>query len=284
MSFWSVGLQFRVVEGPNKGRTYPLDAQEITIGRARAAGDRAPGWMLLMDETVSRIHAELRWLAEYEAYSLSNRSEINPTRVNDQIITDLVLKAGDQVKVGNTVLDLQQADFRFAGLRPPSALAHRPNLQFCNPPPGQEERVPTHKPRVVALTTRPELQLVCLAGMEQGCIWPISGTSIVFGGPPTPNPSEEDEEQTLRLRKAGDQELVSSDERIPPRALLLVWKELDGAFELSRLKDGLTLRVTLERSLDGADWVAELPPESPVCLRKNDILWLADTAFHLVSP
>lgn len=234
-SFWSCGLQVRVVDGPNKGRTYPLDAPEMTVGRAKSGGDRAPGWILIFDETVSRIHADLRWDEALEAYVLVNRSDTNPTKVNDAIVTEnVVLKQGDQIRVGNSVLDLQGADFRFGGMKPPvarsrpatSGLPNQPNLQFVNPLNDGEKQVNTKKsPRLVALTTRPKLQFTAVHGPDKGQIWPISGMSLALGGlapaesdeskPPAP---EEGVASTIKVEKFSIKRSSSRMSKFPRKA------------------------------------------------------------------
>lgn len=290
MSFWSVGLQVRLVEGPGKGRTFPLDAAEMTVGRARTAGDRAPGWVLIYDDTVSRIQCDLRWEDDKEAYILINRSDTNPTKVNDVVVSDVTLKPGDQIRMGNSVLDLQQADFRFGGMKPPAARPGRPApssvaiprpqdpaLAFRNPSHDMEASKSTKKAsRIVALTTRPKLQLACLSGSEQGQIWPITGMSLALGG----SLAEADENEEKK-EKSFDQELTSKNADFPPRSLHLVWRELENAFELSRLDAGLTLAVTLERHVDGTEWIAELPAGGAVMFRQKDILWVGDSPFQL---
>lgn len=40
-------------------------------------------------------------------------------------------------------------------------------------------------------------------------------------------------------------------------------------------------QVTLERRLDGTEWIAELPAVGVVMIRPQDVIWLGETALHL---
>ena len=278
-------MQMRVVEGPNKGRTYPLDAKEITIGRSRNPGDRAPGWVLLYDETVSRIHADLRWSEEKQTFTLYNRSETNPTRVNDQIWPEVDLKVGDQIKVGNSILDLQQADFRFGGMDPthralrPAIASGGLNLQMRTPGMDNESKTSTKKAqRVVSLTTRPKFHLEVLAGPDKGQKISITGLTIALGGP-----HGDYEPPMVGQEKWWDQEIILADPNVPTRSFSLAWRELANGFELA-LTPNTLLSVTLERRVDGTEWIAELPPTSPVMLRAGDYVYVGQTALQLVVP
>ena len=62
------------------------------------------------------------------------------------------------------------------------------------------------------------------------------------------------------------------------KGFLLTWRELEGAFEMSR-RSGY--QVTLERRLDGTEWIAELPAVGVVMIRPQDVIWLGETALHL---
>ena len=86
-----------------------LDAPIFNIGRAHEAGIKAAGWLLLDDGTVSRLQALLRWNDETGSYFLSNRSETNPTRVNELMVEgEQELKVGDRIRIGRCVLQLQK--------------------------------------------------------------------------------------------------------------------------------------------------------------------------------
>lgn len=92
--------QLVVVDPPDqRGRAYPL-GNEASIGRAA-------GCQITVDDTyVSQIHARVfardgQWLVE-------DLGSTNGTWMNRQKVAGpMVLKAGDRVQVGNTVLELR---------------------------------------------------------------------------------------------------------------------------------------------------------------------------------
>ena len=86
-----------VVAGPDLGRSFPLAGGGVTAGRAAANP------LHLNDPTVSRVHCEFApapggWLVR-------DRGSGNGTRVNGQPVTEVELKPGDRVAVGDTVLE-----------------------------------------------------------------------------------------------------------------------------------------------------------------------------------
>lgn len=283
---FSCGLQVRVSQGPDKGRTFPLDSAEITIGRARTPGDRAPGWVLLNDPQTSRIHADLQWNYEGNHYLLLHRSDTNPTEINGQPVTEpVVLKIGDHVRLGSTILDIQQADFRFGGVAPENiAKIHEARrsgqtgvnheLAYRDPVREGEARGNTKSAgRKIALSTRPKLSLEILGGNQQGTKLPMTGFQIQVGG----NRAEElpDGPQWW------DQDLALNEAALPYRCMAWKWRELDKAFEVQLLRP-LSMPITVERRVDGTEWIAEMPPQSVVTVRPLDLLYIGNTALQLV--
>lgn len=89
----------------------PLEGHEIQLGRASTPGATAPGWIFFADPTVSRVHAALTWDHREKGYSLRRRSETNILELNGKtLIRGTLLKAGDEVALGGTVLEFQEAD------------------------------------------------------------------------------------------------------------------------------------------------------------------------------
>ncbi len=292
---WSCGYQFRISDGPDRGRTFALDAIEVTVGRARHQGDRAPGWILLNDPRVSRIHVDLRWSEEKKTYILSHKSETNQTLLNNQLVPpneDTELKVGDLVRLGDTELDLQQADFRFGGVDPMQAslMAHNtrnrghhgnaniPALAAYDSKLDNEKSFSTRKaPRKAALTLRPNYQLEVLHGPDQGVVALITGMRIALGGPVA------DPDAPPPKDRNWDQEVSVRDDALPEFHLLLVWRELDNAFELSRRPGGPVRTVRLQRDTDGAMWNSELG-ETPVLIRDGDLIQCANNLYSLSIP
>lgn len=103
-----------VIEGPQPGRLYKLRDVVIKIGRADEKVE-LPGWVLLEDPTVSRLHAELQWRYENQGYLLVHRSEKNPTWVNGRSVSEAFLKIGDQIQLGGVILELERSEPSWLG-------------------------------------------------------------------------------------------------------------------------------------------------------------------------
>ena len=85
-----------VLQGPDKGRTYHSLAEPAVIGRTS-------GQIPLTDDSVSRRHAELR--PEEDTWVLADLNSSNGTYVNGQrVVAPTVLKHGDQIRVGSSLL------------------------------------------------------------------------------------------------------------------------------------------------------------------------------------
>jgi signal transduction histidine kinase/pSer/pThr/pTyr-binding forkhead associated (FHA) protein len=90
-------LTLLVLQGPDKGRRFELPDAQTLVGRDSRA-------LPITDNTVSRRHAELiptedgNWILK--DMSSSNGTYVNGTRV----LRNLQLKAGDQIRVGRTLL------------------------------------------------------------------------------------------------------------------------------------------------------------------------------------
>ncbi len=287
MSNFSCGLQIRVCDGPDKGRTFPLDSREVTIGRARNPGDRAPGWVLLNDVRISRIHADMVWSDQLQAYRLVHRSETNPTEINGQPVTDAILQVGDVIRVGESALDVQKADFRFGGVAPESihlvhkarqegVVRHNSDLDFRDLKREGESHQGNTKSggRKIALSTRPKFHLEVLGGAQKGQKFPLTGFKIQVGGHQAIDLPEE---------RWWDQDVIIEEAEFPYRSMVWHWRELDNAFEVSYCREA-SASITLERRVDGTEWIAEMPSGtgSSVFLRPFDLLYVGKTALQLM--
>lgn len=93
----SPALAWLVVEkGDRPGHLYKLSDGDTTIGRLGTCD------IVLDDAAVSRQHAKVR--KEGEDFVIYDLAATNPVLVNQQPITRHVLKEGDRVELGNTVL------------------------------------------------------------------------------------------------------------------------------------------------------------------------------------
>ncbi|MCP4374579.1 MAG: GAF domain-containing protein [bacterium] len=90
----------RVIQGPDKGRVFDLRDGDNVVGRENGAT------IVLDDQTASRAHACIN--ADTGKYLLSDVGSANGTFLNGvKIIRPTVLKRGDQVRCGSTLLVYQ---------------------------------------------------------------------------------------------------------------------------------------------------------------------------------
>lgn len=101
------------------GQTYPLDQESMVLGRTSPGYPVDPGFVHIEHDTVSRRHAELAWSPA--GFLLVNLSSTNPIRVNGHVVDKCVLKAGDQLQLGECSLQLVSTRI---------ALGARPSLQL----------------------------------------------------------------------------------------------------------------------------------------------------------
>ncbi len=85
-----------VIKGADEGKQFELDEAVVSVGRDGTSRIR------LHDTEVSRRHAEFR--AKDDGYVLVDVGSANGTFVNNQRITEVPLKAGDHVAIGQTLL------------------------------------------------------------------------------------------------------------------------------------------------------------------------------------
>ncbi len=87
-----------VIQGPDSGKTFEIDGEETIIGRD--ASCEVP----LRDPGVSRHHARLA--AQNGRYVLRDSGSVNGTYVNGARVSESPIEAGDQIRVGNTILTM----------------------------------------------------------------------------------------------------------------------------------------------------------------------------------
>jgi pSer/pThr/pTyr-binding forkhead associated (FHA) protein len=92
-----------VIKGFNKGQVYPLDLDEITIGRGEENG------IVLNIAEVSRTHAML--IREEGGYIIKDMESTNGTFVDKKRIGDkYLLKPGDTIMLGDAIYLTYEAD------------------------------------------------------------------------------------------------------------------------------------------------------------------------------
>jgi signal transduction histidine kinase len=85
-----------VIKGVDEGKQFELSGDVLGIGR------EASNRIKLHDTEISRRHAE--FLLTPEGYRLRDVGSANGTSVNNQGIQDVLLRSGDQIQVGRSVL------------------------------------------------------------------------------------------------------------------------------------------------------------------------------------
>src|SRR3954462_5528683 len=87
-----------VIQGIDEGRQFDLAGPVVGVGRD---GTNA---VHLHDPEVSRRHAEFRLTLDGSGYRVYDRGSANGVYVNGEPVKDALLRSGDQVQIGQTVL------------------------------------------------------------------------------------------------------------------------------------------------------------------------------------
>ncbi len=101
-------MQLVVQAGAQCGQVYPIDKDSLTIGRGTSND------ITFADPAMSRVHCEIR--REVDDYVVEDRHSANGTFVNDeQIELPFILRPGDTIRLGQTVLLFQEEGGAEAG-------------------------------------------------------------------------------------------------------------------------------------------------------------------------
>lgn len=105
----------RIKNGPHKGTELELSGESLIIGR-----DEVPGGLQILDQGVSRRHAEVFRIGEM--FFIRDLGSRNGTFVNEEKISEELLRVGDEVKIGSTVclFEDRRASGRSPSRRTPS--------------------------------------------------------------------------------------------------------------------------------------------------------------------
>src|SRR5437764_6377136 len=87
----------RVKNGPHKGNEHDIKGDTLVIGR-----DENPDGIQILDQGISRRHAEIFRIGEM--YFIRDLGSRNGTFVNEEKISEELLRVGDEVKIGSTIL------------------------------------------------------------------------------------------------------------------------------------------------------------------------------------
>jgi response regulator RpfG family c-di-GMP phosphodiesterase/pSer/pThr/pTyr-binding forkhead associated (FHA) protein len=86
----------RIKNGPHKGLEIELSNDSLVIGR-----DELPNGLQILDQGVSRRHAEVFRIGEM--HFIRDLGSRNGTFVNEERITEELLRVGDEIKIGSTI-------------------------------------------------------------------------------------------------------------------------------------------------------------------------------------
>ena len=93
----------RVRTGSEEGEIYPLfENREITIGRSPTNN------IFVRDRNVSRVHCQI--VVSNGTVTLTDLQSTNGTFVNNERATECPLKVNDLIRVGTTLLELEEVD------------------------------------------------------------------------------------------------------------------------------------------------------------------------------
>ncbi len=275
---FSSGFQLKIIEGTGRGQVFPLDTKELTIGRAANPGERAPGYVFLYDDTVSRIHAQLFWDDGQNGYILHHRSQTNPTMLNGAPAEEpRLLEPDDSITIGKVVLQIQQIERRWAGPVAPMVAPATAGPSSDNPAgiaPLQSKRphvpMPTETRKVAVRITmggkggqRSEFRLNVVEGPDAGQSFPLRGTMSLG------RDTGEEQPNAVLLR----------DEFICPDHAVLRWSEPDGKYQLLPTANP----VAIQRTMEGLVWSSEVPTQGRLLLEAQDLLKLGNTSLELVQ-
>jgi len=90
------GITLRVLDGADRGRVFTDLAAPVTIGREEG------NTIQLNDERVSRFHLKIQ--EDHEKLVLTDLESTNGTKVNGEDIQLRILRVGDMVTIGRSVL------------------------------------------------------------------------------------------------------------------------------------------------------------------------------------
>jgi S1-C subfamily serine protease len=121
-------MQLTITAGPGAGRTVTVEGTEFTIGREAGVD------LVLADGKASRRHAALRALPDGRA-TLYDLGSSNGTFVNGQRIQSTLLQGGEQIQIGDTVLQTDGSPTARSQPVPAAAAAVAPS-----PPPAPQQQ------------------------------------------------------------------------------------------------------------------------------------------------
>lgn len=94
-------VQLRIKDGPGKGLVFPIKGETTIVGRDASCDIQLP------DQGVSRRHAEIYRIGEL--FFIRDLGSRNGTFVNDERISEELLRQGDKIMMGGTLLVFEES-------------------------------------------------------------------------------------------------------------------------------------------------------------------------------
>ncbi len=281
---WNSGLQIRVLEGRDQGRVFPLDAQEMTLGRALDPKEVAPGWVLFSEPTVSRVHAILQWNEGRRTFLLQHRSRTNPTLVDGKPVEQNFLQPGQRIQLGLLVFGVEVMEVRAGKLgdavqAPP---ARRPSLSgpvfealsnlaeekarepmagmagLADEAPGRGRRQGRSSPG--------SMRLLVAQGPDQGTSFNLREPVLVIGRRLGPNDSRS---------SAG---VLLQDDSLPSEQALLVWQDREFTYGILQ-SEASPVITRIRRVVAGRPKEIQVGADLPTLLYEGDVVMMGQSSL-----
>ena len=104
---WNSGFQLRVKEPGARERIFPLEEKLVQVERL---GSQIPSLKLLLldDRAVSRHHANFKWQMLDQTFLLVHKSKSNPTLINGDSFSSVLLVPNDVIQMGDTRMKIEK--------------------------------------------------------------------------------------------------------------------------------------------------------------------------------
>ncbi|MFM8269374.1 MAG: FHA domain-containing protein [Pseudomonadota bacterium] len=150
-----------VIEGNDKGKTFPLNPGSIVVGRVKSD-------IIISDPRISREHVRLEFDPQNQKLFFNDLKSLNGCQINGTTLPAGELKDGDKIQIGNTILDCQMGfavELTFNTRKEPVLKTEK----FENPseeaPNSEKEPTPTviKKPPTAVSKTKKSIQLAVIS-------------------------------------------------------------------------------------------------------------------------
>ena len=99
----SKNFVLEVINGTQKGQTFDLESDKITIGRRIAPKERKRDWILIEDSSLARIHAFLEWDSEKKLYKAVLKATNKTLIINGESVAEGYLYHSDKLQLGELI-------------------------------------------------------------------------------------------------------------------------------------------------------------------------------------